>query len=135
MRYLLLITLIIFGNNLMAEKVTTPTGLIYECKKEGTETEAKAGDTVEVHYTGWLNDNGTKGTKFDSSVDRDATFKFVLGANTVISGWEEGVLGMKKGEKRELMIPSHLGYGAAGAGGVIPANADLIFDVELVDIK
>ena len=101
----------------------------------GTGTEALAGKNVSVHYTGWLNNNGAKGTKFDSSVDRGQPFNFALGAGQVIRGWDEGVAGMKVGGKRTLMIPSALGYGARGAGNVIPPNSDLIFDVELLDVK
>ena len=88
-----------------------------------------------MHYTGYLNTNGAKGTKFDSSVDRGQPFKFTLGVGQVIKGWDEGVAGMKVGGSRTLMIPADLGYGARGAGGVIPPNADLIFDVELLGIN
>jgi peptidylprolyl isomerase len=88
-----------------------------------------------VHYTGWLFDNGVKGKKFDSSVDRGQPFQFTLGAHQVIAGWDEGVAGMKVGGSRTLIIPPELGYGARGAGGVIPPNATLIFDVELLDVK
>jgi FKBP-type peptidyl-prolyl cis-trans isomerase len=111
--------------------VTTKSGLKYEDLKEGTGAEAKKGDTVEVHYTGWL----TNGKKFDSSVDRGQPFSFKLGAGMVIKGWDEGVAGMKVGGKRKLMIPPELGYGARGAGGVIPPNAELVFEVELLKIK
>ncbi len=111
--------------------VTTKSGLKYEDLKEGTGAEAKKGDTVEVHYTGWLTD----GKKFDSSVDRGKPFEFPLGAGRVIKGWDEGVAGMKVGGKRKLMIPPELGYGSRGAGGVIPPNAELIFEVELLKIK
>jgi FKBP-type peptidyl-prolyl cis-trans isomerase FkpA len=111
--------------------ITTPSGLQYEDIAEGTGTAAKAGDTVQVHYTGWLTD----GTKFDSSVDRKSPFNFKLGAGRVIKGWDEGVAGMKVGGKRKLQIPPQLGYGAQGAGGVIPANAVLVFEVELLGIK
>ncbi len=98
---------------------------------EGKGQQAKKGDNVVVHYTGWLLD----GTKFDSSVDRNETFSFQLGAGYVIKGWDQGVEGMLIGEKRELIIPADLGYGARGAGGVIPPNATLKFDVELIGIK
>jgi peptidylprolyl isomerase len=111
--------------------VTTKSGLKYEDLKEGTGAEAKKGDTVEVHYTGTL----TNGKKFDSSLDRGQPFSFKLGAGQVIKGWDEGVAGMKVGGKRKLMIPPELGYGARGAGGVIPPNAELIFEVELLKIK
>lgn len=102
-----------------------------ETTKEGEGPQAVTGNTVVVHYVGTLKD----GTKFDSSYDRDAPFEFVLGENMVIQGWEEGVDGMKVGEKRTLKIPSKLGYGEYGAGDLIPANAGLIFDVELLEIK
>ncbi len=105
-------------------------GLKYTVDAEGSGLEAKKGDKVLVHYTGWLMD----GTKFDSSKDRDQPFSFQLGANRVIKGWEEGVLGMKVGEVRTLIIPSELGYGARGAGNVIPPNATLKFEVELMKI-
>ncbi len=111
--------------------VTTKSGLKYEDLKEGTGAQAKKGDTVEVHYTGWL----TNGKKFDSSLDRNEPFSFQLGAGRVIKGWDEGVAGMKVGGKRKLMIPPELGYGARGAGNVIPPNAELIFEVELLKIK
>jgi FKBP-type peptidyl-prolyl cis-trans isomerase len=96
----------------------------------GTGATAAAGKTVKVHYTGWL----TSGKKFDSSLDRGQPFSFPLGGGQVIKGWDEGVAGMKVGGKRQLRIPPELGYGARGAGGVIPPNATLIFDVELLDI-
>lgn len=133
-----LISLTMVPARLMAEggkMVTTKSGLKYVDEKAGTGAEATAGKRVSVHYTGWLNDNGKKGKKFDSSVDRGQPFVFSLGAGMVIKGWDEGVAGMKIGGKRTLMIPSALGYGARGAGGDIPPNADLIFDVELLDVK
>jgi len=111
--------------------VTTADGLKYEVLRQGNGPEAKAGQTVAVHYTGWLTD----GTKFDSSVDRGQPFDFQLGAGQVIKGWDEGVAGMKVGEKRKLTIPSSLGYGDHGAGGKIPPGATLIFDVELLGIQ
>lgn len=117
-----------------AETVTAQSGLKYEDHKVGEGTEAKAGKNVSVHYTGWLNNNGEKGEKFDSSLDRGQPFQFQLGAGMVIRGWDEGVAGMKEGGKRTLMIPAALGYGERGAGGVIPPNADLIFDVELLKV-
>ena len=114
---------------------TTPSGLIYKDSEIGTGDEAVAGNNVSVHYTGWLQQpDGEKGKKFDSSVDRGQPFGFRLGAGMVIKGWDEGVAGMKIGGKRTLTIPSELGYGARGAGGVIPPNATLIFDVELLGV-
>ena len=107
-------------------EVTTSSGLQYVDLTVGTGAMAEAGQTVSVHYTGWLEN----GKKFDSSVDRGQPFSFPLGAGRVIKGWDEGVKGMKVGGKRKLTIPSKLGYGAQGAGGVIPPNATLIFDVE-----
>ena len=113
----------------MAE-ITTASGLIYDDTIEGEGDVAQAGQTVSVHYTGWLTD----GTKFDSSKDRNDPFEFPLGAGHVIRGWDEGVQGMKVGGARKLTIPSDLGYGARGAGGVIPPNATLVFEVELLKI-
>ncbi|MCE9633803.1 MAG: FKBP-type peptidyl-prolyl cis-trans isomerase [Methylophilales bacterium] len=104
----------------------------------GKGKEAIAGTTVSVHYTGWLYDPSKPeghGSKFDSSVDRGEPFSFFLGGSQVIQGWDEGVVGMKEGGKRTLIIPPHMGYGARGAGGVIPPNATLIFDVELLNVK
>ena len=109
------------------KEVTTSSGLQYIDLKVGTGATAQAGQTVSVHYTGWLEN----GKKFDSSVDRGQPFSFPLGAGRVIKGWDEGVKGMKVGGKRKLIIPSNLGYGARGAGGVILPNASLIFEVEL----
>jgi FKBP-type peptidyl-prolyl cis-trans isomerase len=111
--------------------VTTKSGLKYEDLKVGTGPAAKKGDTVRVHYTGWL---AKDRKKFDSSHDRGEPFEFELGAGKVIKGWDEGVAGMKVGGKRKLMIPAKLGYGARGAGDDIPPNADLIFEVELLKI-
>lgn len=113
------------------DTITTPSGLKYEDLQVGSGQEAKAGQTVSVHYTGWL----TNGKKFDSSLDRKQPFAFPLGAGHVIKGWDEGVAGMKVGGKRKLTIPPELGYGARGAGGVIPPNATLVFEVELLGIK
>jgi FKBP-type peptidyl-prolyl cis-trans isomerase FkpA len=113
------------------KQVTTPSGLVYEDLIVGTGEAATAGQTVSVHYTGWLTDN----TKFDSSKDRGQPFEFPLGGGQVIRGWDEGVAGMKVGGKRLLTIPPNLGYGASGAGGVIPPSATLIFEVDLLGIK
>ena len=100
----------------------------------GQGDTAASGQRVTVHYTGWLDNNGNKGTKFDSSKDRNDPFVFPLGAGSVIKGWDEGVQGMKVGGKRKLTIPPALGYGARGAGGVIPPNATLVFEVELLGV-
>jgi FKBP-type peptidyl-prolyl cis-trans isomerase len=136
-------TTIIDNNILIAEKtmqdankndanvVTTPSGLKYIDIKEGTGATPKSGQTVEVHYTGTLEN----GKKFDSSRDRNQPFQFKLGAGQVIKGWDEGLSTMKEGGVRQLIIPPELGYGSRGAGGVIPPNATLIFDVELLKIK
>ncbi|MDT7042450.1 FKBP-type peptidyl-prolyl cis-trans isomerase [Candidatus Nitronereus thalassa] len=114
------------------EKPTvTASGLQYLDLVKGSGREAQIGETASVHYTGWLQD----GTKFDSSVDRGEPFQFRLGAGHVIKGWDEGVVGMNIGSKRKLIIPPNLGYGARGAGRVIPPNATLIFDVELLDLR
>lgn len=114
--------------------IKMPSGLSYEDTVVGTGAEAVAGKTVIVHYTGWLNEGGKRGKQFDSSVGKNK-FSFPLGAGMVIKGWDEGVAGMKVGGKRTLMIPSKLGYGARGAGSAIPPNSDLIFDVELFEVK
>jgi len=115
--------------------ITTPSGLQYEDSLIGSGPEAKAGQSVSVHYTGWLYENGVQGAKFDSSRDRNDPFAFSLGAGMVIKGWDEGVAGMKIGGKRTLTIPPQLGYGSQGAGGVIPPNATLLFEVELLDVR
>lgn len=113
---------------------TTASGLQYDDVVEGTGACATSGQHVTVHYTGWLYENGQAGAKFDSSKDRDDPFDFPLGAGHVIRGWDEGVAGMKVGGTRRLIIPPALGYGARGAGGVIPPNATLLFEVELLDL-
>ena len=114
---------------------TTASGLQIEELVVGTGATAAAGQKVSVHYTGWLYENGAKGKKFDSSVDRGEPFEFPIGQRRVIAGWDEGVASMKVGGKRTLIIPPALGYGARGAGGAIPPNATLIFEVELLDVK
>ena len=114
----------------MAE-ITTASGLVYVDTVVGEGAEAKAGQQVIVHYTGWL----TNGSKFDSSKDRNDPFEFSLGSRQVIGGWDEGVQGMKIGGTRKLTIPPQLGYGARGAGGVIPPNATLVFEVELLGLR
>ena len=113
---------------------TTGTGLTYTDLIDGDGDTATAGRSVTVHYTGWLFYGGERGKKFDSSKDRGDPFDFPLGAGHVIKGWDEGVQGMKVGGKRTLTIPPELGYGARGAGGVIPPNATLIFEVELLGV-
>ena len=118
-----------------AKPVTTPSGLQIIDTKVGTGASPKAGQTCVMHYTGWLYENGAKGKKFDSSVDRGPPFEFPIGMQRVIAGWDEGVATMKVGGKRTLIIPPELGYGARGAGGVIPPNATLLFDLELLDVK
>jgi FKBP-type peptidyl-prolyl cis-trans isomerase FkpA len=114
--------------------VTTASGLQFTDHTEGSGAAATAGQDVRVHYTGWLFNDGVKGQKFDSSRDRNDPFEFSLGAGMVIRGWDEGVAGMKVGGQRTLIIPPDLGYGARGAGGVIPPNATLMFDVELLAV-
>ena len=114
--------------------VTTPSGLIINDTVVGTGKAAAAGQDVKVHYTGWLFYGGERGKKFDSSKDRGTPFEFALGGGQVIKGWDEGVQGMKVGGSRTLTIPPELGYGSRGAGGAIPANATLIFDVELLGV-
>lgn len=111
--------------------IQTSSGLAYHDILIGKGKTAKAGDLVTVHYTGWLED----GKRFDSSIIRNRPFQFTLGAGQVIAGWEEGISGMKTGGIRQLRIPSHLGYGASGAGAVIPPNANLIFEVKLLEVK
>ncbi len=114
--------------------IVTDSGLQYQDIQPGEGETARAGQTVKVHYTGWLFNEGSKGAKFDSSKDRRDPFIFGLGEGMVIRGWDEGVQGMKVGGTRHLLIPPELGYGARGAGGVIPPNATLLFEVELLEI-
>ncbi|MEO8432514.1 MAG: FKBP-type peptidyl-prolyl cis-trans isomerase [Acidobacteriota bacterium] len=113
----------------------TASGLQYEDVKVGAGASPKSGQTCVMHYTGWLWENGEKGKKFDSSVDRGKPFEFVIGQGQVIKGWDEGVSTMKVGGTRTLLIPPALGYGARGAGGAIPPNATLVFDVVLLGVK
>src|SRR5262249_24127908 len=115
--------------------VTTASGLQIIDSKVGTGPSPKTGQTCVMHYTGWLYENGAKGKKFDSSVDRGQPFEFKIGQHQVIAGWDEGVASMKVGGKRTLIIPAALGYGAQGASNAIPPNATLMFDVELLGIK
>lgn len=121
---------ITMGDN--TDMIKTPSGLEYKDIKVGEGASPQKGQTVTVHYTGWLKENNKK---FDSSVDRGEPFSFHLGQGEVIPGWDEGVATMKVGGKRQLIIPSDLAYGARGAGGVIPPNATLVFDVELLEVK
>ena len=115
--------------------MTTPSGLKITDTKIGTGATPRPGQTCVMHYTGWLYQNGAKGQKFDSSLDRGKPFEFPIGRQRVIAGWDEGVATMKVGGKRTLIIPPALGYGASGAGGVIPPNATLMFEVELLGVK
>ena len=115
--------------------MTTPSGLQIVDTTVGTGASPRTGQTCVMHYTGWLSEGGKKGKKFDSSVDRGQPFEFPIGMKRVIAGWDEGVATMKVGGKRTLIIPPDLGYGARGAGGVIPPNATLIFDVELLGVR
>ena len=114
--------------------MTTPSGLKITDTQAGTGATPRTGQTCVMHYTGWLYQDGKKGAKFDSSVDRGQPFEFPIGTGRVIKGWDEGVATMKVGGKRTLVIPPELGYGARGAGGVIPPNATLLFEVELLNI-
>ena len=118
-----------------AGATTTSSGLKIMDTKVGTGATPRAGQICIMHYTGWLYEGGAKGKKFDSSLDRGQPFEFPLGRRQVISGWDEGVATMKVGGKRTLIIPPELGYGPRGAGGIIPPNATLIFEVELLDVK
>ena len=115
--------------------IQTPSGLSYEDTQPGTGPSPKTGQVCKMHYTGWLYVNGAKGKKFDSSLDRGQPFEFPIGQGRVIQGWDEGVATMKVGGKRTLVIPPSIGYGARGAGGVIPPNATLLFEVELLGVK
>jgi peptidylprolyl isomerase len=119
----------------VGKTMSSASGLQITDSKVGTGATPKNGQTCVMHYTGWLYENGKKGKKFDSSVDRGQPFEFSIGVGQVIRGWDEGVGSMKVGGKRTLIIPPHLGYGARGAGGVIPPNATLIFDVELLGVR
>jgi FKBP-type peptidyl-prolyl cis-trans isomerase len=118
-----------------SQVIEMPDGLKYTDNKLGDGAAATRGAKVSVHYTGWLYKDGAKGAKFDSSLDRGQPFEFTLGAHQVIAGWDEGVAGMKVGGERTLIIPPELGYGARGAGGVIPPNATLMFDVQLLKVQ
>lgn len=131
----LCLSILFAGPVLAQQETTTQSGLRFIEIKAGTGAAARPGQTAVVHYTGWLSEGGRKGRKFDSSRDRGEPFAFPLGGGRVIKGWDEGVAGMKTGGQRTLIIPPDLGYGARGAGGVIPPNATLIFDVELVELK
>ena len=119
----------------VGKAVTTPSGLQITDTKIGTGASPQPGQTCVMHYTGWLYQNGAKGQKFDSSVDRGRPFEFPIGRQRVIPGWDEGVASMKVGGKRTLIIPPDLGYGARGAGGVIPPNATLVFEVDLLGVR
>jgi peptidylprolyl isomerase len=119
----------------VGKAVTTPSGLQITDTAIGTGATPRPGQICVMHYTGWLYQDGAKGRKFDSSLDRGQPFEFPIGAHRVIAGWDEGVATMKVGGKRTLVIPPELAYGARGAGGVIPPNARLIFDVELLEVK
>lgn len=121
--------------NAQAEMVTTASGLRYEDQAVGNGPVADSGALIEVHYTGWLDEQGRPGKKFDSSKDRGKPFSFKLGVGQVIKGWDEGVAGMKAGGKRTLYIPATLGYGKRGAGATIPPNAPLIFEVDLLSVN
>jgi peptidylprolyl isomerase len=120
---------------LLNKPFTTQSGLTILDTKAGTGAVPKPGQICVMHYTGWLYENGAKGAKFDSSVDRGQPFPFAIGKGQVIAGWDEGVATMKVGGKRTLIIPPGLGYGARGAGGAIPPNATLIFEVELLEVQ
>jgi FKBP-type peptidyl-prolyl cis-trans isomerase len=129
---LIMLGLVVVGQ---VNMITTKSGLKYVDHAVGTGEVATKGDTVSVHYTGWLYADGKRGMKFDSSLDRKMQFEFKLGASKVIPGWDEGVDGMRVGGKRELIVPPDLGYGARGAAGIIPPNATLDFEVELLKVS
>jgi peptidylprolyl isomerase len=133
----LFITGTLMADSAKAEEkmIKTASGLQYIDHQVGTGAEAVSGKSVSVHYTGWLDEGGKPGKKFDSSVDRGQPFPFALGQGMVIKGWDEGVAGMKVGGKRTLYIPPQLGYGPRGFPGAIPPNSNLIFDVELLGVK
>jgi FKBP-type peptidyl-prolyl cis-trans isomerase len=139
MKHTLTITVLLLALAIAAfaqdqKMTTTKSGLKYTDEKVGTGETAVKGASVQVHYTGWLYVNGKRGSKFDSSLDRNMPFEFKLGARQVIPGWDEGVEGMKVGGKRELIIPPDLAYGPKAVGGVIPANSTLDFEVELLKV-
>jgi peptidylprolyl isomerase len=123
------------GKPMTTATSTTASGLQITDTTVGTGASPKTGQTCVMHYTGWLYQDGVKGKKFDSSVDRGSPFEFKIGIGQVIKGWDEGVASMKVGGKRTLIIPAAIGYGARGAGGAIPPNATLMFDVELLGVK
>ena len=123
------------GTALAEDLTTMASGVKYHDDKVGTGPEPQPGQTVTVNYTGWLDDNGKRGKKFDSSLDRNQPFSFTLGAGQVISGWDQGVATMHVGGKRTLVLPPELAYGDRGAGGAIPPNATLIFDIELLSVR
>ena len=135
--YLLTISLLTgCASNMDKKEIKTSSGLRYvvlQAPKEGAKSPTR-GKKVAVHYTGWLDKNGEKGTKFDSSVDRGMPFTFIVGVGQVIAGWDEAVLGMKVGEKRLLIIPANLAYGNRSVGNIIPANSTLLFEVELLEV-
>lgn len=136
--FLTFFAVILSFSNALATGVQThvsTTGLQWQDHELGNGLTAESGKKVTVHYTGWLSEQGKKGKKFDSSVDRGQPFSFPLGIGRVIRGWDEGVTGMKIGGKRTLIIPAKLGYGERGAGDAIPPNAELIFDVELLKVE
>lgn len=122
------------GVNSMSQRIKTDSGLEYIVLQEGSGATPQVGQMITAHYTGWLNANGEPGIKFDSSVDRGEPLSFKIGIGYVIPGWDEGLISMKIGEKRRLFIPADLGYGSRGAGRIIPPNASLIFDVELISV-